>query len=393
MLGQMEIAERMQNRTRQDSEQSLCDVFGCAFCALLLVLFGLTMLYSTTSATVGEKLFQKQLFWAVAALVGMAGIVLIGYRRLGRREVSFCLMLVVLVLLAIALCSHPVKGARRWIFLPGFQIQPSEIAKVVLPLYVAGLFADQWRALADWRRWKSLLLPGMLALAVPAMVMLGHDLGTTMLLAAGIVIAAFVGGIQKRFCVIPILGLVGIFLLVALFSPVRLARIKIFLDPENPAYSEEIGYQLLNSLYALGSGNWYGIGFGESRMKLNYLPESHTDFILAIVGEELGFAGLLAVVAGYVLFGWFGMRIALRAKSRFGMLLAFTLTSLIVLQGAINIGVIAGGLPTKGISAPFISYGGSNLVMTMAMVGLLLSIGLENAFGWTGWRSRQEGGE
>ena len=389
----MKIAELMNDRTRQSSEQAIYDVLGCAACTLLLVLFGLTMLYSTTYATVGEKLFQKQLFWAAAALLGTVGIVLVGYRRLGRKEVCTVLMLAVLILLAIALCSHPVKGARRWIFLPGFQIQPSEIAKVVLPLYAAGLFADRWRDLADWHRWKSLLLPGLLIAAVPGMVMLGHDLGTTMLLTAGIVIAAIVGGIQKRFYVFPLLGLAGVFVLVALFSPVRMARIKTFLDPENPAYSEESGYQLLNSLYALGSGDWCGIGFGESRMKQSYLPEAHTDFILSIVGEELGFLGLLGVIAAYLFFGWFGIRIALRARSRFGMLLAFTLTAIITLQAAINIGVIAGGLPTKGISAPFISYGGSNLVMTMAMVGLLLSIGLENARGWNGVRFGQHEGE
>ena len=293
-------------------------------------------------------------------------------------------MAVVLILLAIALCSHPVKGARRWIFLPGFQIQSSEIAKVVLPLYVAGLFADHWRDLADWHRWKVLLPAALLIASVPGMVMLGHDLGTTLLLSAGIIIAAIVGGLQKRFYVFPLAGLGIIFVLVALFSPVRMARITTFLDPENPAFSEQKGYQLLNSLYALGSGSWRGVGFMESRMKQNYLPEAHTDFILSIVGEELGFLGLLAVIAGYLLFGWFGTRIALQARSRFGMLLAFTLTSSIVLQAAINIGVIAGGLPTKGFPAPFISYGGSNLVMTMAMVGLLLSIGLENAFDWTG---------
>ena len=392
MLQQMEIAELLNDRSRQDSERSFFYAVGCGCCALLLMMFGLTMLYSTTYATAGEKLFHKQLFWAVASLAVMGGVIFLGYRRIGSLNCSFWLMLVVLVLLGIALCSHPVNGARRWIFLPGFQFQPSEMAKVVLPLYAAGVCAENLRSIADFHQWKTLLRPALLMAAVPAMVMLGHDLGTTMLLLAGLCALIVISGIQKRFFILPLLGVAVIFALVALFSPVRMARITSFTNPEAVEIREAKGYQLWTSLLALGSGSWKGIGFMESRMKQRYLPESHTDFILSIVGEELGFLGMLAVAGVYLLFGWFGMQIALHARSRFGMLLAATLTTIIVLQAGINIGVVAGGLPTKGISAPFISYGGSNLVMTMAMVALLISIGLENVPGLADrWWGRKKG--
>ena len=167
------------------------------------------------------------------------------------------------------------------------------------------------------------------------------------------------------------------------FDPERLSRVTSFTNPGDEALRENDGYQLWNSLLALGSGGWGGIGFMESRMKLRYLPEAHTDFILAVVGEELGYIGLLAVIGAYLTLGYFGMKIALNSRSRFGLLLAQTITLIILLQAGINIGVISGAMPTKGISAPLISYGGSNLLINMIMVGLLVSVGLENVPGLT----------
>jgi len=196
---------------------------------------------------------------------------------------------------------------------------------------------------------------------------------------------------QKRFFIlIPfLLALLAFYLWK--FDPERLSRVTSFTNPGDMALRESDGYQLWNSLLALGSGGWGGIGFMESRMKLRYLPEAHTDFILAVVGEELGYIGLLAVIAAYLLLGYFGMRIALNSRSRFGMLLAQTITLIILLQAGINIGVVSGALPTKGISAPLISYGGSNLLINMIMVGLLVSIGLENVPGLTdNWPLRKK---
>jgi cell division protein FtsW len=193
----------------------------------------------------------------------------------------------------------------------------------------------------------------------------------------------FSAGIQKRLLMVIPIGIALVALYLLFLDPERLSRVTSFTDPGNTELQAGDGYQLWNSLLALGSGGWTGVGFMESKMKQLYLPESHTDFILAVVGEELGYIGLLGVIAGYLLFGYFGLKIALNSRSRFGMLLAVTITSLIVLQAGINIGVVSGALPTKGISAPMISYGGSNLLMNMIMVGLLVSVGLENVPGLT----------
>ena len=162
------------------------------------------------------------------------------------------------------------------------------------------------------------------------------------------------------------------------FDPVRLARITSFLRPED--VQREEGYQLWNSLLALGSGGWFGIGFMESRLKARYLPEAHTDFILAIVGEELGLVAMAGVVLLYLAFTWFGLRIATRATSRLGMLLGFGLTLGISLQAWINLLVVTGTAPTKGMPAPFISYGGSNMMASLIAVGLLVSIAADAAY-------------
>jgi cell division protein FtsW len=157
----------------------------------------------------------------------------------------------------------------------------------------------------------------------------------------------------------------------------RWSRLTSFMQPELLQKSD--GYQLWNSILALGSGNWFGIGFMESRLKAKYLPEAHTDFILSIVGEELGLISTTMVIVGYLLFMFFALKISLNAKNRQGMLLGITITVLIMLQAFINIGVVTGSLPTKGMSAPLISYGGSNLVMCLVGVGLLVNIAIETA--------------
>jgi cell division protein FtsW len=156
-----------------------------------------------------------------------------------------------------------------------------------------------------------------------------------------------------------------------------MSRLTSFIDPE--ACRSESGYQLWNSLLAFGSGSWFGIGFGESRLKAKYLPEAHTDFILSIVGEELGLLALSLVIFAYLAFAWFALKISLNSRTRQGTLLGVSLTSMIILQAIINIGVVSGAFPTKGMPAPFISYGGSNLVMVLTSVGLLMSIAAETA--------------
>ncbi len=391
MLQQLEVTELLSDMNRQQAERSFFYAVSAGFCAIVIMMFGLTMLYSTSFATVGERFFYAQLMWAVISLAAMGGVVILGYRRLGGW--SLWMLGALIVLLIWARLSPKINGAHRWIIIPGVKMrfQPSEMAKVVLALYGAKVVSEHLRNLADWKQWKVFLVPGALILLVIGLVLLGLDLGTTMLLCAGMVALLVGGGLQKRFFIVPLLGLALILAAAMAISPNRAARITSFMDPENIEYRDTKGYQLWNSLLALGSGGLDGIGFMESRMKQRYLPEAHTDFILSIVGEELGFIGLLAVIAMYLAFGWFGMQIAMNSRSRYGMLLALTITVIIVLQAAINIGVVSGGLPTKGISAPLISYGGSNLLMSMIMVGLLVSVGLENVPGLTdNWWGRKK---
>lgn len=384
MLQQLEVTELVNDINRRQDGKSFSYALAAGFFALMIMMFGLTMLYSTSFATVGERFFHAQLKWAVISLFAMGGVIFVGYRRIGSWSLWLMGILAVLLIWA-SFFSPEIKGANRWIVIPGvsMRFQPSEMAKVVLSLFGAKVVSDQLRSVSNWRQFKNLLLPASMIFVILMLVICGKDLGTTLLLTVAMISLLFAAGLQKRFLLLIPIGIALLTLYLIFCDPERLSRVASILNPGDKELRAADGYQLWNSLLALGSGGWDGIGFMESRMKQSYLPEAHTDFILAIVGEELGYIGLICVIAGYIAFGYFGMKIALNSRSRFGMLLAQTITLIIVLQAAINIGVVSGGLPTKGISAPLISYGGSNLLMNMVMVGLLVSVGLENVPGLT----------
>ncbi|MBR7143583.1 MAG: cell division protein FtsW [Lentisphaeria bacterium] len=385
MLQQQEVVELVNDINQRQDGKSFSYALAAGFMALMIMMFGLTMLYSTSFATVGEKFFHAQLKWAVIGLFAMGAVIFIGYRKIG--SWSLILMGVLAVLLIWASFFSPeIKGAHRWIVIPGvsMRFQPSEMAKVVLALFGAKVVSDQLRSVANWRTlFTQMWLPVLMIGGILGLVICGKDLGTTLLLSAAMFLMFFSAGLQKRFWLLVPLFIVVLACYIIFLDPERMSRTVSFWNPGNESLRSSDGYQLWNSWLALGSGGWTGIGFMESRMKQSYLPEAHTDFILAVVGEELGYIGMLCVIAAYLTFGYFGMKIALNSRSRFGMLLAQTITLIIVLQAAINIGVISGALPTKGISAPLISYGGSNLLMNMIMVGLLVSVGLENVPGLT----------
>ncbi len=392
MLQQFEVTELVNDINRRQDGKSFSYALAAGFFALMIMMFGLTMLYSTSFATVGEKFFHAQMKWAVISLFAMGGVIFVGYRRIGSWSLWLMGILAVLLIWA-AFFSPTINGANRWIVIPGvsMRFQPSEMAKVVLSLFGAKVVSEHLRSVSNWRQFKSLLLPGAMITLILLLVVCGRDLGTTLLLTAAMLSLLFAGGLQKRFLLLIPIGIALLAMYLIFCDPERLSRVATFWNPGDKDLRAADGYQLWNSLLALGSGGWDGIGFMESRMKQSYLPEAHTDFILAVVGEELGYIGLLCVIAGYIAFGYFGMKIALNSRSRFGMLLAQTITLIIVLQAAINIGVVSGALPTKGISAPLISYGGSNLLMNMIMVGLLVSVGLENVPGLTeNWPFRKK---
>lgn len=350
----------------------------------LLVLFGLVMLYSTSFGIArsayglaGSSLFVKQLQWTAVGITGLCGVVFVGYRRLCSWSTVF--MIGVAILLCLALCFPAVKGARRWIQIPGIgNIQPSEFAKIVISLFLAKFCSEKVKMI-EKKPWKFFLISGAVTGSVILLVFIGKDLGTSALLCAIFFAVLYAAGI-RLICLIPwvVLAPLAGFFLIKYFSPFRWARLISFTDPE--AYADKIGYQLWHSILALGSGNWTGRGFTESRFKFRYLPEAHTDFILSIVGEELGFISLCCVILVYIVYIFLVIRISIKARTRQGTLLAFAAGTFISVQSIINIGVIAGAFPTKGMPAPFISYGGSSLVTCLAATGLVVSVALDAAY-------------
>ncbi len=363
-----------------DGADSMVFVAWLLIVVVTLVTFGLTMLYSTSYNVAGAKYFQNQLMWVVLGSVGGAAAFMIGYRRIAAWSGVWVSAVVVLLLIADT-CFPAINGAHRWIriHVPGMvlSIQPSEFAKLALALFVARYCTDNLRTFSELR-WKAGILPLASVLAlVLGCVLLGGDLGTTSLIAGMAFVMMAAGGLYMRYILVPMALVAAAAVFIYFFDPMRLARITSFLEPE--LYAKTKGYQLYNSLLALGSGNWFGVGFMESRLKAKYLPEAHTDFILAIVGEELGLVVMLLLIAVYGCFTWYGMKISLNANSRLGMLLGYGLTMVIACQALINIAVVTGSFPTKGMPAPFISYGGSNMMVCLTAVGLLVSVATDTA--------------
>ena len=347
------------------------------FITTMLIVFGLTMLYSASYGQAGLKYFRNQLIWTGIGFAAGGVVLAVGYRRVADRA-GWWIVGVIAALFAAALFFPKINGASRWIRLGPVSIQPSEFAKIAVAVFVARYCADYCRTFARLRDRHGLLpLAGVLAVVLGG-ILAGHDLGTTLLVFSAATLTLFAAGLYLRYMVIPmgLLSLVGIY--IYCFDAMRWARVTSFLHPE--AMQSGKGYQLWTSLMALGSGGWMGIGFMQSRMKQRYLPEAHTDFIMSVIGEELGLVAMLVMILAYTLWGYFAIRIALRASSRLGMLLGFALTATFTLQAGINVAVISGSVPTKGMPAPFVSYGGSNMIAALIALGLLLSIAADTAF-------------
>ena len=360
---------------------------------VMLLMFGLTVLYSTSYGTAGTAFFVKQLMWAGTGTAGALGVLFFGFKKISDWSPWF--MGAVLLLLLIAdFCFPAINGANRWIKVPGIgNIQPSEYAKVVMTLFLAKFLSERARMLEKkpffrfpgqhgWAQtpfWSVFVFGGICCGFIMAAVLIGHDFGTTFLLVLLFFSLMFVAGVTWKLLLPILLGPgVAVYFYLMNFDPMRRDRLTIFLNPE-PHQMDE-GYQLWNSLLALGSGSWTGLGFTESRMKMKYLPEAHTDFILSIVGEELGLVFLILVLVAYAAFLFFLLCIARAARTRQGMLTATGCATFIGIQACINIGVICGALPTKGMPAPFISYGGSSLVTCLVAAGLILSVALDAAY-------------
>jgi cell division protein FtsW len=348
-----------------------------------LALFGVVMVYSASAVIAQQESHSqfyyviKQAVWTSIGFLAMFVAMRFDYQHLNRRWIVYGALIVTVLLLLAVFAFSPVNGARRWIKLNGFSLQPSEIAKLSLALFL-GRFLER-RAGDETSFWRT-FLPCFLVLAVVAgLVAKEPDLGTALMLAIICFTICFAAGMRPRhlvYAVVPAILYVGKMLI---FTPFRMKRLSAFIDPW--ADAQGTGYQVVQSLIAVGSGGSHGLGFAQGRQKLLFLPFAHSDFIFAVVGEELGLIGALVIVCVFAVFLWRGMRAALRAPDRFGMLLALGIVIGIVAQALLNISVVLALVPTKGIPLPLISYGGSSMVPTLAGVGILLNISQYAALG------------
>jgi cell division protein FtsW len=369
---------------------------------LAMLSFGLLILYSASSITAemdprfGSSLhfILRQLEWAVVAVAVMMALKRTDYRKFQDPAVAFGAIGVVLTLLIAVYFLD--ADSHRWLRVRGvFGVQPSELAKPALVIFLA--FFVTWRRRAINNR-RYTLVPAALAVGLVILLVVVPDLGTAVVLGAVAAVIFIVAGLEWRYVMIAAgVASVGVVLCIVM-SPYRLARVVKFSPPlsrlvdrfdshgkikaqmEKSLATRDTNYQLEQSQIAVGAGGPFGVGLANSRQKLMYLPEAHTDFIYAVVGEELGLFGTVGLLAGFGVIFWRGLRTTMRMNDDFGRYLALGVTVVIVVQGLINISVVLGMMPTKGIPLPLVSYGGSSLLSTLALLGILMNVS-EHA-GW-----------
>jgi len=338
---------------------------------------GVVMVYSASFPVAMDRFedpyffLKRQGFWALLGLAVLWGTMSWDYRRCRSLVAPLLgLAFLLLVLVLVPPFGQEINGTRRWLRWGGFSFQPTELAKLALVLYLAEFLAR--RPVAVERFDRGFLPPLLVAGAMALLVLLQPDLGGSVALVAVVLAMLFVAGARVRHMAGVAAAALPLVALAAMAAPYRVRRLLAFLDPW--ADPRGAGFQIIQSYLALGGGGLLGRGLGESRQKLLYLPEPHTDFIFAILGEELGFAGAALTVALFGLVLWRGVRIGLRVAEPFGALVAVGVTAMLATQALVNLGVVVGLLPTKGLPLPFVSFGGSSLLVAMAGVGLLLSI-------------------
>ncbi len=342
--------------------------------ALALVCVGLVMIYSASAIWAEQNLghslyfFKRQLIWASISLFAMSFFSRFDYNRY--REMVLPIFFVTVLGLIGALASLPIAGVHRWIRVGPIGLQPAEFAKLTSVLFLA-YYLDRKRSKTS-SPWWGLVAPTAVVFVLLALIGKEPDLGTPSLMLVVAMLLIFIGGGQLKHLGAAFLAFMPVLAYELIKYPYRRARMMNFLAPFNDP--KGTGYQLAQAILAVGSGGWFGKGFGASKLKLMYLPTPHTDFIFPVICEELGLIGALALLALFATLLVRGTRIARQAPNLFGTLLAAGITFTICLQAFFNMGMSIGLLPTKGIPLPFISFGGSSLLATLIGVGVLLNI-------------------
>jgi cell division protein FtsW len=346
---------------------------------LALLAFGVVMVFSSGAVFAAKKygdatyFLKREVVYAVLGLGAMAVAARTDYSAY-RRVAYPLLFLSVASLAAVLKIGSRAGGAIRWFRLGPLSFQPGELAKFALVVYLASLLARKAEKVKVFSI--GFLPPLVVTGLLMGLLLKQPDLGTAVIFGAVVLGLLFVAGTRTSYLILAVLVAAPVGWKFIVSTPFRMRRMLAFLDPW--AFRRDVGYQITESLISVGSGGLTGLGLGDGRQKLFFLPEAHTDFILSIVGEELGLLGTSFIVAAFALLVWRGLRAAFRARDLFGCYLAFAITAMFGLQALVNIGVVLGSLPTKGLPLPFISYGGTSLVMSLFMAGVLANISARN---------------
>jgi cell division protein FtsW len=349
------------------------------FTTLALVTLGVAMVFSASTSMAQDRFGDANYFWVrqmIAGALGMAILFVImklDYHVYQRPAFVFTILAAVIGLCVVVFFLPTVRGTHRWIQFPGMSFQPSETAKLALVAFLAYFLEKRKGRINEVQ---TLVPIGIIVAFLAGLIILQNDLGTALALIATTAVLLYVAGLNMKWIGISALaalpvGYIAFYFLVFLV-PYRWKRILAFWNPE--ADPQGFGFQILQSLTAVGTGGIRGLGYMEGKQKLFYLPDAHTDFIFAVIGEELGLIGALLVLAMFGIFLWRGLRASKRAPDLFGFYLALGITVTVCVQAFLNMSVVLGIVPNKGIPLPFLSYGGSSFVVMLTAVGILLNV-------------------
>ena len=347
------------------------------FCVtLILVVIGLAMVFSASAVMAKERFGSpysfvvRQAIWAAVGLAAMTLLMQIDYRKYNRPNVVFPTVAVTVICLLAAFLMRDSHNTHRWIRFGILSFQPSELAKPALVLFLAWFLQSRMQTIDDWR---GTILPAALpSLVFIVLILKEPDLGTALVCAGVTALMLYLAGMEMKYLGYAALASIPVLYLMLFRVKWRRDRLLAFVNPEADPLGK--GFHIIQSLIAVGTGGLHGLGYMEGRQKLFYLPEPHTDYIFANISEELGLLGGIVVVTLFIILGYRGMRAAILSKDPFARFLAFGITATILIQAFFNISVVLALVPTKGITLPFISYGGTSLFIMLALIGVLLNI-------------------